>query len=801
MWKNYLLVALRTLRRQKGYAFINVFGLAVGIAGCLLAGLFVRSELTFDRFHDHADRIVRAWVHEDYGPDEQFTNTVTPLPLGPTLAAEVPEVEAFTRTLPFRVTVVRGAETANEDAFLVDPAFFDIFSFPLVAGSADPLARHDAVVLTETAARRHFGEDDPVGQSMTMRMDDAERTFTVAAVAADPPQTSSVQFDVLLPFSQSAGLVSEGQLQSWFNVHAETYALLHDGATPDEAEAALPPIIASVLGPDFDGTYTVGLQPLLDIHLNPDLPAGIAPVSDPRYAVILGAIALLVLLIACINFTTLAVGRSVERTREVGVRKALGAHRGQLMGQFWGEATLMTGLALIAGFGLAAVALPTFNDIAGRTLSLRPDASLGLGALGLIGIVALMAGSYPAVVLSRSRPAEVLRGRLGLGTQAGVQRGLVALQFALSIGLLASTLVIAQQLRYLQSTNLGYDADRVVALPDASDFRAGLEPLAPLLSALDQESAVRTSSASSFSFGDPAWAEAGFTDAADRYRTFRFSAVAPTFTETMQIALTDGVGFADEPTLAAQQVVINQAFAEAFDGVAVGQPLPDPFDAYTVAGITEDFHFASLHSAVEPLLLVTNPRPLFEGLENVGFITSPALDVLVRLGPGPLPEAMATLERVWAETMPDQPFEYVFLDDALDQQYRAEERLGRIVGIASGLAVLIACLGLFGLAALVAVQRRKEVGVRKVLGATVAQIVVLLSKDLATLVGLAFIVAAPLAYLLVGQWLDDFAYRIDLGLGVFALAGGLTLVVAILTVSVHAIRAATADPVDALRYE
>ncbi|MEP0547447.1 MAG: ABC transporter permease [Rhodothermales bacterium] len=801
MLKNYLVVALRSLRRQKGYAFINVFGLAVGIAVCLLAGLFVRSELSFDRFHEKSERIVRPWVHEEYGPDEQFTNTVTPLPLGPTLAAEVPEVEAFTRTLPFTVTVVRGAEAANESALLVDPAFFDLFSFPLVSGSADPLARHDAVVLTETTAQRYFGEADPVGQALTLRLDDAERTFTVAAVAADPPTTSSVQFGALLPFSQVDGVVSERQLQSWFNVSAETYVLLRDGATPAEVEATLPPVIATALGPDFEGTYTVGLQPIRDIHLNPDLPTGIAAVSDPRYAVTLGVIALLVLLIACINFTTLAVGRSVERTREVGVRKAMGAHRSQLMGQFWGEAALMTGLALVAGFSLAVMALPTFNDIAGRTLSLRPDAGLVLAALALTGIVALVAGSYPAVVLSRSRPAEVLRGRLGLGTRSGVQRGLVALQFALSIGLLAGTLVIAQQLRYLQSTNLGYAADRVVALPNASDFRAGLEPLAPLLGALGQESAVSAVSAGAFSFGDPAWAEGGFTDAADRYRTFRFNAVAPDFLTTMQIALLEGTGFAPAPALAAQQVVVNQAFAEAFDGVVVGQPLPEPFAAYTVAGVTEDFHYASLHTAVEPLLLVTEAQPLFQGLENVGFATSPDLDVLVRLGPGPLPAAMAALERVWTATAPDRPFDYVFLDDALDQQYRAEERLGRIVGIASGLAVLIACLGLFGLAALVATQRRKEIGVRKVLGASVPDLVLLLSKDLATLVGVAFVVAAPLAYVLVGQWLDDFAYRIEVGPGAFALAGGLALVVALLTITVHTLRAATADPVEALRTE
>ncbi|MEO1075937.1 MAG: ABC transporter permease [Bacteroidota bacterium] len=801
MLKNYLLVALRSLRRRKGYAFINVSGLAIGIAGCLLAGLFVRSELTFDRFHDNAERIVRAWVHEDYGPDEQFTNTVTPLPLGPTLAAEVPEVEAFTRLLPFPVTVVQDGETANEAALFVDSAFFDIFSFPLVAGSATRLAQHDGVVLTETTAQRHFGEVDPVGRSLTMRLDDEERTYTVVAVTTDLPETSSVRFDVLLPFSQTAGLVSERQLQSWFNVSSETYVLLRDGAAPSEVEALLPPVIATALGPDFEGTYTVGLQPMLDIHLNPDLPVGMAPVSDPRYAVILGVIALLVLLIACINFTTLAVGRSMERTREVGVRKVLGAHRGQLMGQFWGEAALMTGLALVAGFSIATFALPTFNDIAGRTLSLRPDAALVLGAVVLVAVVALVAGSYPALVLSRWRPVEVLRGRLRLGTRPGLQRGLVTLQFTLSIGLLAGTLVIAQQLRHLQSTNLGYDSDRVVALPDASDFRAGLEPLAPLLSALEQESAVSAASAAAFSFGGPDWAEGGFTDAAGRYRTFRFSFVVPSFTETMQIALAEGPGFAEETALAAQQAVVNEAFVAAYEGVAVGQPLPDPFSAFTVAGVTEDFHFASLHSTVEPLLLVTNARPLFDGLENVGFASSPSLDVLVRLGPGPLPEAMATIERVWTAAMPDRPFEFVFVDDALDQQYRAEERLGRIVGIGSGLAVLIACLGLFGLAALIATQRRKEVGVRKVLGASVAQIVVLLARDLAALVGIAFVLAAPLAYLLAGQWLQDFATRIDLGPGMFVLAGGLTFGVALLTVSVHALRAATLDPVKALRYE
>ena len=802
MLQNYLKVAVRNLRRQKGYAFINIFGLALGIAGCLLAGLFVRSELTFDRFHEKSERIVRAWVHEDYGPDEQFTNTVTPYPLGPALAASVPEIETFARIVDFSGTVVRGAEATKESFLLADPAFFDVFTFPLLAGDpATALARRDGVVLSESAARRHFGDANPVGQPLTVRLENVEQTFTVTAVAADPPETSSVQFGALVPFAQITDLQSERARQSWFHVRAETYLLLHDGARVAAVEAKLSPVVAAALGPDFEGTYEVGLQPLRDLHLNPDLPVGIAPVSDPRYALILGGIALLVLLIACINFTTLAVGRSVERTREVGVRKAMGAHRGQLMGQFWGEAVLMTVLALVAGIGLTVAALPTFNDIAGRALTLRPDALLGFGALALVAGVALLAGSYPALVLSRSRPAEVLRGRLGLGTGSGVQRGLVALQFTLSIGLLAGTLVMAQQLHFLQSKNLGYDADRVVAVPDLAPFQQGVEPLAPVLDALAGESAVAGVSVAAFSFGDAAWGGFGFTDADGRYREFSANIVTPEFLETMHVAPTAGQGFAAEPALAAQQVVVNRAFAEAFDGVEVGQPLPEPFAAYTVAGIAEDFHFASLHTTVEPLMLVVDPSPLFQGVENVGFAASPAYDVLVRLAPGPLPAAMAALERVWSQAAPDRPFDYVFLDDALDKQYRAEERLGRIVGIASGLAVLIACLGLFGLAALVAVQRRKEIGVRKVLGASVADLVVLLSKDLAVLVGVAFVVAAPVAYLLVGRWLDDFAYRIEVGPWAFLLAGGLTLAIALGTITVHTLRAATADPVKALRTE
>ncbi len=801
MLQNYLRVALRHLRKQKGYAAINVLGLSIGIAGALLVGLFVREELAFDRFHEKADRIHRAWVLEDYGPDEQFFNTVTPHVLGPAMAAAFPEVERVVRFRPMGGAVLRGEQALDERFVLVDSAFFDVFSFDLLQGDAmTALARPDAVVLTDSAAYRHFGEVNPVGQPLIVRFGDEERSLVVTGIVANPPDASSLQFGALVPMAQIQGLASEGGLQSWFSVVAETYILLHEGASAAALEAKLPAMLKTALGPDFKGSYVVGVQPLLDIHLNPEFPAGIAPVTDPRYLVILSTIALLLLLIACINFTTLAIGRSGERTREVGVRKALGAQREQLMGQFWGESLLLTAVALAIGVVLALVLLPQFNNLALRTLAFRLDLEMALLLVGLLAVVGLGAGGYPAVVLSGFRPVEVLRGRVKMRAGGGVQRGLVALQFALSIGLLASTFVMASQLRFLQTKNLGFDADRVVMVWNAAPMQHGLEPLQPIRAALESESVVARVSASAFALGG--WAALGYTDEADRYRTFSANVVAPDFLETMQIRLSAGESFAAEPGLAAQQVVVNAAYVEAFgleDGV--GRPLPEPFAAYTLVGVTEDFHFASLHDVVEPLVLVTNPGPLFQAAENVMFGSSPAYDVIVRLQPGPLPTAMAAIEAAWTRVAPDRPFNFAFLDDQLDAQYRDEQRLGEIVRVASWLAVLIACLGLFGLAALTTQQRTKEIGVRKVLGAGVPGLVALLSKDFATLVLIAFVVAAPVAYFLMGNWLEGFAYRVTLGPGVFLLAGGLALFIALLTVSYQALRAATADPVKSLRSE
>ena len=802
MIRNYLRVALRSLRRQRGYAAINVLGLAVGVAGALLVGLFVRGELQFDRFHEDADRTYRAHVREVYGPDQVFHNTVTPIPLGPTMAATFPEVERMTRFQPRDGALRRGQDAFAETVALADSSFFDVFSFPAVAGDlATALDRLDALVLTDSAATRLFGAEPPLGQPVVVRLADQDRDMTVTAVV-EVPTSSGIRFDALVPFALAeTGLVSPGQMENWQSVSGETYVVLREGASAEALEAKLPQMVETALGPDFEGEYTVGLQPLLDIHLNPDMPAGVAAVRDPRTLWILAAIAGLVLLIACINFTTLALGRSLDRAREVGVRKALGAHRRQLMGQFWGEAALLTLLALGVGLGLAVAGRPLFSELAEQPLAFGLD----LGTLALVGavaaVVAFGAGAYPALVLSRFQPSEALRGRLRLGTGGGVQRALVAVQFALSIGLVASTFVMVGQLRYLQTTSLGFEPDRLVMLENAIAGMDSLAALAPVRAALEAEPAVAAVTGAAMPVG--AWAWGAYNDETGAQREFRFNAVAPDFLEAMEIPLVAGGGFAAEPATAARQAVVNRAYVRAFGlgDDAVGRPLQAPLDDYTVAGVTDDFHFQSLREGVEPAVLVTDVDALTSAIDNIGIFASPSMDVVVRLGPGPLPEAMAAVERAFASVAPDRPFEYRFVVDVLDAQYREEARLGRIVTLASWLAVFVAALGLFGLAALTAAQRTKEIGVRKVLGASSASVVVLLSKDLARLVVVGFVVAAPVAWWLMRGWLDDFAYRIALSPWLFVAAGALALLVALLTTAVHAVRAAAADPVQALRTE
>jgi putative ABC transport system permease protein len=686
----------------------------------------------------------------------------------------------------------------------------DVFTFPLQSGTTAALQRRDGVVLSTATAEKYFGEADPVGQTLDVRFEGQFEPFVVTTVA-DVPSNSTVQFEVLLPFERAydqSPRMRSGE--DAFNMSSIlTYVQLREGADLAAVEAKMPAFIEAHYGEHIqrmrDEGYWSGdgapiayfFQPLPALHLDPNVHPGLTPPSNPLYAQILGAIALAVLLIACINFMTLAIGRSASRAKEVGVRKTMGAHRRQLLGQFWGEALLMSALGLALGLALAALFLPTFNALTGKALSFRlvPLPVTLAVLLGLVVLTGLVAGSYPAVLLSRLRPVESLKARVRLGGSHAFARSLVVVQFALSIFLLAGTFVLSAQLRYVQDRDLGYDRDQVAVIPlgEAGDGEA----LDRLRTALAGNTAVPDLTGTTISFGRGT-SSYGFQHEGEQLDIVVYG-VESDFIETMGMNLIAGRDL--NPTLASDStdaVVVNEALVRALGWAgaseAVGQRLPDEFNwgdevkAPQVVGVVRDFHFRSLHEAVEPALFMLPVR------DDIRY-------ALARLAPGRTRDGLDALEAAWTEIAPGLPFDAGFLDEDLAAFYENETRWAQIVQWATLFALAMACLGLFGLASLTVAQRTKEIGIRKVLGASAGSIAVLLSRGFAVLVGVALVIAAPLAYLAAERWLEGFAYRIDLGLGLFLLAGGLALVVALVTVGTQALRAASSDPVKALRYE
>lgn len=805
MLKNYLKIAVRTFLKYKGYAFINVFGLAVGIACTLLIMLFIQSEVSYDRFHEKSDRIYRAWVLEDYGENQQHFNTITPVPLGAALEANYPEIEAIVHVDIYTNLVQRGDVGFEQRVHIVNDHFFDVFDFPWIRGDIrTALSNPHNIVLTESVVEQYFGTEDPLNQTLSIRINNEDVDFTVTGIAADPPVTSSIQFDFLVPYSLTQDMYSERLQQAWFNVVGETYVLLQEGVDAEALQAKFPTMVAQIFGDRLEpGQYNVGLQPITDIHLNPDFPTGHEPISDRAYSYILGSIALLVLSIACINFISLAMGRSTTRALEVGVRKVMGAHRKQLMHQFWGETLLQTILSVVVGLGLARLALPLFNDLAGKSLTLSVDSTLVLFLLGLIAFVGLLAGSYPAVVLSAFRPSDVLKGSFTTGKNAGLlRRGLIVVQFGLSIFLIISTLVMLQQLQYMQSLNLGFDKEQVVVVQtsgsQAEDY------VERYRNTLIGETAVLSVASAAHDFGTGGWMMAGYNANDDTYRRFYLNQVSHEFVETLGMEIVAGRDFSRaNPADTREGILVNEALVAAYGwDNPIGQQLPGRgFGQHEIIGVVKDFNYASLHSPIEPAVMVLNRRAIFDGLADIGFPSSPVPEIFVRVQSDNLPSTLALLEQKWKAVAPDVNFAYAFLDQAVDSQYREEERLGQIVGGASVLAIFIAGLGLFGLATLTVTRRTKEIGIRKALGASAPSIIVLLSKDFTLLVGLAFVLAAPVGYVFLDTWLADFAFRTSLSLGTFALAGFLALVIAYATISYQAVKAARLAPVDSLRYE
>jgi putative ABC transport system permease protein len=788
MLQNYLRTALRALKRRLGYAAINVTGLAVGLACCLLIGLYVRHELSYDRHHADAERIVRvASVFNDRDPV-----AVSPSIAGPLFTRTFSAVETSARLNPYKDAIVeRGARSFREESGVMaaDSTVFDVFTMPFVAGTPeDALSRPGTVVLTESAAERYFSgssvdASNPVGASLTI--DDT--TYEVTGVVEDPPATSHLQYDALFSWAST----SWADREIWGSANFYTYLKLSSPNARAEVEEKIAGLVQEKIGAmmeerGFDLSYA--LQPLTGIHLYAN--------GNITYVYLFGAIALLILVVACINFVNLATARSGERAREVGVRKTLGAHRSRLVGQFLVESVVLALAAAVLALAAAEAALPAFEALSGRELAGAVSAQPGAVGSLLLGAVVtgLLAGAYPALVLSDYEPVSVLKGTFGGGPKRGwLRQGLVVVQFAVSMVLIVGTVVIYTQLDYVQSKNLGFDREHVAVLPLSGSLDERFATVQQEMSGV--AGVEHVAAVSSIPGGRHGGYQATTEGMEGREQGITGIVASSGVVDAMGLELLTGDGLPASVPDSLQgryPFVINETMAQRFGWTpqeAVGKPLSLHGREGHVRGVVKDFHVASLRQTIDPLVLFVESSP------------APLDHALVRMRGASVRAAMEGVETAWARLAPDVPFTYRFLDDAYDALYRAEVRTGRVFGVIAGLAILVAILGLVGLAAYSVRRRMKEISIRKTLGATVPGIVRMFSMEVIALVGVAFLVAAPLAYLAAQQWLQRFAYATDVGPWPFLLAVAVTATLAAGTMAAQALRAARTNPAEVLQAE
>lgn len=806
MFKSYLRIGWRNLWKNKSLFTINVFGLALGIATCLVIMLFVVDELSFDHFHTKADRIVRI-VLKGRVNGEVIKEAVTPAPVASTLKSELPEVIDATRIRNFGTQKVSYKNNTFRDSRMafVDPNFFQVFTFPLVEG--DPttaLIEPNTIVITRRQAERYFGKEDPLNK--LLEFEDGKEHFRVTGIIEEIPANSHFHFDI---FASMTGL-EHAQVDDWMESNYFTYAVLSPATDVVQLESKLPAIVEKYMGPQISQmgmTYEkfrengneIGLfvQKLTDIHLYSDF-AGtseIEPGGNVQSIYIFTAVAIFMLTIAIINFMNLSTAGATKRSKEIGVKKVMGSQRIQLIQQFLMEAAISTAAAMVISALLVGLALPVFNSLSGKSLAIgylfTPKVVAVTGLMGVF--IALLAGSYPAFYLSSIKPISALKNKAVRGGQAkSIRSGLVVFQFVLSAGLILAILIVNQQMHFIQNKEVGYDRSNLMVLRES--WLLGKNENA-YYNQLKNDPRVESITRSAFIPAGPT-----DTNMTGVYPGQNHEAVRRTmiyniddqYISTMGMTLVSGRNFSSVPQQDSLNVIVNETAAKIFGLVdqPIGQLLTvnvgeSEKKIFTVTGVVKDFHFRSLHESIAPLIMLNRP---YGGL-------------IVRTRTTDMQELITSMESKWKTFHVSEPFSFSLLDQLYNETYLAEQKMGTILQIFGAITIFVACLGLFGLVTFTAEQRIKEIGIRKVLGANVGQIVSLLSRDLILLVSIAFLIAFPLGYYLMELWLQDFAYRIDIRWWIYLLAGAVTLIIAFVTMSFTTLRSALANPVDSLRSE
>lgn len=802
MIRNYFLIAFRNIVKQKFYSFINILGLTIGIAASLFIILYVTDELSYDRFHENIDQMYRVGLNGKLAGQEVHVVS-TPPPLASAMVNEVPGVAQALRLWQWGDVVIRYEDKVfTEDLiFHTDSNFFKVFSFKLLEGDPETaLKEPNSMVITESIAKKFFGDDEKLGQIITFSNDN--KAMKVTGVIEDPPHNSHFKYNYLVSFSSN----EFGKSNQWISNSLHTYFILEEGANPDNIKTILNNnLVPKYVGPalqqfmgisleqflEQDGAYGYFITPVTDIHLYSDVDGELEPPGDIAYIYIFIAIGLFILTIASINFMNLSTAKSSGRAKEVGMRKTLGSLKSQLVSQFLIESTIYSFIAVALALFLVSVLLPQFNVLSGKELAFDQllNPIMILGSIALMLLIGIIAGSYPAFYLTRFKVSEVFKGAASKGSKSGLIRGgLVVIQFTISILLIICTMLVYKQLQYTQNKNLGFDKEKIVVISNVNRlesnrkaFKDALQNDANIVAASYSNSVIPGVNNTTI-FRKP--------ESEEDHIIGVYYADHEHF-DVMGFELVAGRIFSQEFPSDSTAMLVNEAIVDAMGWEdPIGERLisfnGEQPQEITVVGVLKNFNFESLRE---------NIRPIMIRLGDFGN------DMTVRYTHEDPKEAVKLLESKWKEVAPNEPFEFAFLDERFDEMYRAEQRLGVLFTIFTGLAIFIACLGLFGLAAFTAEQRTKEIGIRKAMGASSFTIVRLLSSEFVKFILIAFVISIYPAYYFISGWLENFVYRIGIDWWVFLLSGVIALVIALITVSFQSVKASRLDPATTLRYE
>jgi len=787
MLKNYLLVTVRNLKKNSTYSFLNILGLAVGMTAFILIALYVQYELSFDKYHENADRIYRV-IREG--------RAFTPAALGPALKEKIPEVTSVTRIIHRSNTLISYEQKnfLEEEFYWAGSETFDIFSIPFISGNPQTaLNEPAAIVLSQRTVKKYFGNADPMGKTLTVS---EHYEFKVSGVFSDMPANSHFVMDAVVPY-KTYFRITNSDINGWRSNFSYTYFLLHEDSDPEVMANKISPLIETPLyraaGIKESQPKYFFIQPMTDIHLHSQLMQEMGVNNNMKYIILFSSVAFLILFIACINYMNLATARSLRRGKEVGMRKVVGAQKGQLIVQFLGESVAMAVMAMVFSIMMVVGVLPAFNRLVERQLGLNPirNPQLFVGLVIVTLFVGLFAGSYPALRMSGFRPISVLGGSFTRSAKGSLLRNvLVLVQFSITIFLIVCTLAVRDQLKFIKTVDMGYTKDQIITLPARGrSVRQNIQSIKTELLKYPEVTAVSTSARlpnDIDTFTSRNWTGRNLEEPiAIFYNTADYD-----FVDLYGMQIVQGRNFSkDFPSDEAGAFLVNETAVTVAEWES---PIGRKFAHWNgakgeIVGVIKDFHLRSLHSPIEPMYVFLNPGDFS--------------NISIKMNSINIPATSEYVEGVMKKFAPSAPFSYSFFDEVFERAYFTEQKMGRIFGAFAILAIFIACLGLFGLTTFAAEQRTKEIGIRKVLGASVSRIFVLLSREFVRWVLLANLIAWPIAYFVMNKWLENFSYRIQIGVVAFLISGGIALLIAYLTVSYQSIKSARANPANSLRYE